>query len=184
MLGIAVVLVLAAFRLSQGDLDSKGLTSYVTGLVVLIDPIAHLTTNYNEFQQGQASLRRLRAIEREPSEPADPDPAFPLDRLRGDLVFSNVRFGYRPDQFVLHDLNLTIEAGSVVALVGPSGAGKSTLFSLVLRFNTAQSGQVLFDGKNLAQVRARDLRQQVALVPQRSGVFSGTIAEAIRFGRR
>ena len=53
----------------------------------------------------------------------------------------------------------------------------------MLRFNTAQSGQVLFDGKNLAQVRARDLRQQVALVPQRSSVFSGTIAEAIRFGR-
>ena len=98
-------------------------------------------------------------------------------------MFKNVQFGYRLDQPVLHDLNLTIEAGSVVALVGPSGAGKSTLFSLVLRFNTAQSGQVLLDGKNLAQVKARDLRQQVALVPQRSSVFSGTIAEAIRFGR-
>jgi len=183
VLGIAVVLVLAAYRLSNGDLDSKGLTSYVTGLVVLIDPIAHLTTNYNEFQQGQASLRRLRAIEKEPSEPADPNPALALDRLRGDLVFQHVQFGYRPDQPVLHDLNLTIDAGTVVALVGPSGAGKSTLFSLVLRFNTAQRGEVLLDGKNLALVKARDLRQQVALVPQRSSVFSGTIAEAIRFGR-
>jgi len=71
----------------------------------------------------------------------------------------------------------------VVALVGPSGAGKSTLFSLLLRFNTAQEGQVLLDGQNLADLRARELRQAVALVPQQSSVFSGTVAEAIAFGR-
>jgi ATP-binding cassette subfamily B protein len=71
----------------------------------------------------------------------------------------------------------------VVALVGPSGAGKSTLFSLLLRFNTAQSGRVLLDGQNLADLRARDLRRAVALVPQQSSVFSGTVAEAIAFGR-
>ena len=71
----------------------------------------------------------------------------------------------------------------MVALVGPSGAGKSTLFSLLLRFNTAQSGEILLDGNNLSQVKARELRQQMALVPQRTTVFSGSIAEAIRFGR-
>jgi ATP-binding cassette subfamily B protein len=70
-----------------------------------------------------------------------------------------------------------------VALVGPSGAGKSTLFSLLLRFNTAQQGRVLLDGHDLANLRARDLRQAVALVPQQSSVFSGTVAEAIAFGR-
>jgi ATP-binding cassette subfamily B protein len=71
----------------------------------------------------------------------------------------------------------------MVALVGPSGAGKSTLFSLLLRFNTAQTGAVLLDGQNLANLRARDLRQAVALVPQQSSVFSGSVAEAIAFGR-
>jgi ATP-binding cassette subfamily B protein len=71
----------------------------------------------------------------------------------------------------------------VVALVGPSGAGKSTLFSLLLRFNTAQAGRVLLDGQNLADLRARELRRAVALVPQQSSVFSGTVAEAIAFGR-
>jgi ATP-binding cassette subfamily B protein len=84
---------------------------------------------------------------------------------------------------VLHDLNLRVEPGQVVALVGPSGAGKSTLFSLLLRFYTAQSGRVLLDGHNLADLRARDLRQALALVPQQSSVFSGTVAEAIAFGR-
>ena len=183
VLGFATVLVLAAIRISSGDLEITGLITYLTGLVLLIDPIAHVTANYNEFQQGQSSLRRLREIEQEPSEPDDPIPALPLGRLRGDLTFKQVQFSYTPGQPVLQNLNLTIRAGQVVALVGPSGAGKTTLFSLLLRFNCVDQGQLLFDGKDLSRVRARDLRQQVALVPQRSSVFSGTIADAIRFGR-
>ena len=184
VLGFATVLVLAAIRINSGDLAVPQLISYLTGLVLLIDPIAHVTANYNEFQQGQSSLRRLREIEKEPSEPADPVPSIPLGRLRGDLNFDQVEFAYTPGQPVLRDFNLTIKAGQVVALVGPSGAGKKTLFSLLLRFNRVNKGQLLFDGKDLSQVSARDLRQQVALVPQRSSVFSGTIAEAIRFGRQ
>ena len=183
VLGFATVLVLAAIRISSGDLEITGLITYLTGLVLLIDPIAHVTANYNEFQQGQSSLRRLREIEQEPSEPDDPSPALPLGRLRGDLTFNQIQFSYTPGQPVLQNLNLSIHAGQVVALVGPSGAGKTTLFSLLLRFNCVDQGQLLFDGKDLSRVRARDLRQQVALVPQRSSVFSGTIADAIRFGR-
>ena len=184
VLGFATVLVLAAIRISSGDLAVPELISYLTGLVLLIDPIAHVTANYNEFQQGQSSLRRLREIEKEPSEPADPVPSLPLGRLRGDLKFNQVEFAYTPGQPVLQDFNLSIKAGQVVALVGPSGAGKTTLFSLLLRFNRVNQGQLFFDDKDLSQVSARDLRQQVALVPQRSSVFSGTIAEAIRFGRQ
>ena len=184
VLGFATVLVLAAIRISSGDLAVPELISYLTGLVLLIDPIAHVTANYNEFQQGQSSLRRLREIEKEPTEPADPVPSLPLGRLRGDLKFNQVEFAYTPGQPVLQDFNLSIKAGQVVALVGPSGAGKTTLFSLLLRFNRVNKGQLLFDDKDLSHVSARDLRQQVALVPQRSSVFSGTIAEAIRFGRQ
>ncbi len=183
VLGFATVLVLAAIRISTGDLAVPELITYLTGLVLLIDPIAHVTANYNEFQQGQSSLRRLREIEKEPSEPADTVPSIPLGRLRGDLNFNQVEFAYTPGQPVLQDFNLSIKAGQVVALVGPSGAGKTTLFSLLLRFNRVNKGELLFDNKDLSQVSARDLRQQVALVPQRSSVFSGTIAEAIRFGR-
>jgi ATP-binding cassette subfamily B protein len=150
---------------------------------MLIDPISHLTTNYNELQQGQASLNRLRAIEREPVEPPDRPGAQPLTQVRGELRLESVRFGYDPDQPVLKGIDLRVSPGEVVALVGPSGAGKSTLFSLLLRFNTAQQGRVLLDGQDLAELRARDLRQAVALVPQQSSVFSGTVAEAIAFGR-
>ncbi|PSB36401.1 ABC transporter ATP-binding protein [Aphanothece minutissima] len=181
--GILSVLLIGAARIKAGGLDSQGFSSYVAALLMLIDPISHLTTNFNEFQQGQASLRRLRAIENEPVEPPDHPDARPLVRVSGELVLDGVSFGYQSGSPVLRQLDLHIRPGQVVALVGPSGAGKSTLFSLLLRFNTAQSGQVLLDGQNLADLRARDLRRAVALVPQQSSVFSGTVAEAIAFGR-
>jgi ATP-binding cassette subfamily B protein len=181
--GILAVLLIGAARIQAGGLDSQGFSSYVAALLMLIDPIGHLTTNFNEFQQGKASLARLEQIEREPVEPPDHAAALPLGSLRGELVLEGVSFGYSAAQPVLHNLNLRVEPGQVVALVGPSGAGKSTLFSLLLRFYTAQSGRVLLDGHNLADLRARDLRQALALVPQQSSVFSGTVAEAIAFGR-
>ena len=181
--GILAVLLIGAARIQAGGLDSQGFSSYVAALLMLIDPISHLTTNFNEFQQGQASLRRLREIEREPVEPPDRPGALPLGPVRGELRLERVRFGYDPDRPVLRDIDLNVQPGQMVALVGPSGAGKSTLFSLLLRFNTAQGGRVLLDGTDLADLRARDLRRAVALVPQQSSVFSGTVAEAIAFGR-
>ena len=181
--GILTVLAIGAARIQTGGMDGQSFSSYVAALLMLIDPISHLTTNFNEFQQGQASLRRLREIEREPQEPPDIDQAEPLGRLKGDLVLRHVSFAYVNEQQVLHDLSLEVKAGQIVALVGPSGAGKSTLFSLLLRFNTAQQGKILLDGHELSQVKAQELRHQVALVPQRTTVFSGSVEEAILFGR-
>jgi ATP-binding cassette subfamily B protein len=181
--GILAVLLMGAARIQSGDLNGQGFSSYVAALLMLIDPISHLTTNFNEFQQGQASLRRLREIEQEAVEPPDRPDALPLGRVQGELLLEQVSFGYDAAQPVLNDLSLRVAPGQVVALVGPSGAGKSTLFSLLLRFNTAQQGRVLLDGRDLADLRAAELRRAVALVPQQSQVFSGTVAEAIAFGR-
>jgi ATP-binding cassette subfamily B protein len=181
--GILTVLLVGAARIQAQGLDSQGFSSYVAALLMLIDPIGHLTTNFNELQQGQASLKRLRAIEREPVERPDSSSPLPLGAVRGELRLDQVSFGYDPASPVLHSVNLQVQPGQVVALVGPSGAGKSTLFSLLLRFNIAQTGQVLLDQQNLVDLRARDLRRSIALVPQQSSVFSGTVAEAIAFGR-
>jgi ATP-binding cassette subfamily B protein len=181
--GILAVLLIGAARIQAGGLSGQGFASFIAALLMLIDPISHLTTNYNELKQGQASLNRLRAIEREPVEPPDLPDAKPLGPVHGELRLEGVLFGYDPTHPVLHDIDLLVRPGEVVALVGPSGAGKSTLFSLLLRFNTAQQGRVLLDGQDLADLKARELRQAVALVPQQSSVFSGTVAEAIAFGR-
>ena len=181
--GILTVLAMGAARIQSGGMDGQGFSSYVAALLMLIDPISHLTTNFNEFQQGQASLRRLREIEREPQEQADSIHAKALGRPKGNLILENVSFGYEDNNQVLHDLCLEVKSGQVVALVGPSGAGKSTLFSLLLRFKTIQKGKIYLDGHDINDVRAYELRRQIALVPQRVTVFSGSIADAIRFGR-
>jgi ATP-binding cassette subfamily B protein len=181
--GILAVLSFGAWRIRSEGLDAQGFATFMAALLMLIDPISHLTTNFNEFQQGQASLRRLRAIEAEPVELPDRPDARPLGVVRGQLQLEGVSFGYDPERPVLHGLDLVVEPGQVVALVGPSGAGKSTLFALLLRFHQAQRGRILLDGQDLATVRARELRQAMAMVPQQCRVFSGTVAEAIAFGR-
>ncbi|MFM7314098.1 MAG: ABC transporter ATP-binding protein [Cyanobium sp.] len=181
--GILAVLLIGALRIRAGGLDAQGFATYMTALLMLIDPISHLTTNFNEFQQGQASLRRLREIEAEPVESADRPDAGDLPPVQGRVQLEGVCFGYDSARAVLHNLDLDVQPGQVVALVGPSGAGKSTLFSLLLRFHGPQSGRILLDGQDLADLRSRDLRRAIAMVPQQSRVFSGTVAEAIAFGR-
>ena len=101
------------------------------------------------------------------------------------MSFEHVTFHYptRPDSAALHDFSLTVKPGEAVALVGPSGAGKSTVFQLMLRFFAAQTGQVRFDGIDLADLDPVELRQHIALVAQDPVIFSGSIAANIAYGR-
>ncbi len=181
--GILCILVIGALQIKNGVLDSQGFSSYFAALLMLIDPISHLTTNFNELKQGQASLRRLSEIEKQPLEFKDSSNSVKLSKVYGKLTFKNLYFSYENDQSVLNDVSVNVEAGTTVALVGPSGAGKSTLFSLLMRFNDYQRGDILLDGKSIKLLKTIDLRRQIGLVPQRMTIFSGTIEDAIKFGR-
>ncbi len=182
--GILAVLVIGTIRIQTGDLDAQGFSSYVAALLMLIDPISHLTTNFNEFQQGQASLRRLKDLEDQPQEPPDPAMAETLTSLNDELELNQISFSYEEGTPILNEIDIIIKAGQVVALVGPSGAGKSTIFALLLRFIVAQRGKILFDQKDITQIKAKELRKHIALVPQQPTIFSGTISDAISFGRK
>ncbi len=181
--GILAILAIGAARIQSGGQTSQGFSSFIAALLMLIDPISHLTTNFNEFQQGQASLKRLRAIEQEPIEQEDSSNYEKLTKARGKIILENVTFSYEPTKKTLINLNLDISPGQVVALVGPSGAGKSTIFSLLLRFLKPQKGRLFLDGHDLFKLKSSDLRKELAIVPQRITVFSGTIEDAIKFGR-
>lgn len=181
--GILAILLMGAWRIHTGSLTAEQFSSYGIALLMLIDPISHLTTSFYAFQQGQASLQRLQALEQAPLEPPDPPQPLSLGKVQGELRLENVHFSHTPTQPLFQDLTFHVQPGQLVALVGTSGAGKSTLFSLLLRFNTPKQGRILLDGKDLCQLRATELRRQVALVPQDALLFSGTIAETIDFGR-
>jgi ATP-binding cassette subfamily B protein len=104
---------------------------------------------------------------------------------KGAVTFQNITFRYpsRPDHKALDNFSLAIQPGEAVALVGPSGAGKSTTFQLLLRFFEAQEGTLTFDGIDVADLDPRELRKHIALVAQDPVIFSGTIADNIRYGR-
>jgi ATP-binding cassette subfamily B protein len=182
-LSVLVLLLLCGWQISQGNLTGAEFGSYVAGVGLLIDPIAHITDNYNEFKQGEASVDRvfeLFEIQPAVTEKAN---AQTLPAVTGKVECCNVSFSYQPDQPVLQDLSLLALPGEAIALVGASGAGKTTLVNLLPRFYDPQAGQILIDGIDVRDVTLRSLRQQIGIVPQETILFSGTIAQNIAFGR-
>ncbi len=147
------------------------------------DPIRDLTQQYSLFQRSTASLARIFELLDVPLEPADPPDAVKPPRLKGDIVFDSVSFSYLDDIEVLHDINLHIEPGEMVAIVGPTGAGKTTLASLIGRFYEISKGAIYLDGRDIRNIARESLAGNIAIVPQEAFLFTGTVMENIRYGR-
>ncbi len=182
--GILIVLAIGALRINVGAIDASEFSSFFAALLMLIDPISHLTTNFNEIQQGQASLRRLKQIEKQPRESDEKLNPMVLDRSKSGIIFDNVCFSYKKNTQVLKNIDINISPGEKVALVGPSGAGKSTIFSLLLKFISPQKGKILINGNNLDETITSQVRSKLAIVPQKVSILSGSILDSIKFGRR
>lgn len=182
---VAVTLLVGAQRVIDGATTVGVLTALLLYLRRLFEPMQDLAQFFNVFQSAAAALEKLSGVlEEEPAVP-DPDagaatapPAGPLDiRLEG------VAFAYRPDRPVLTGLDLTIPAGQTVALVGETGAGKSTIARLLARFYDPVEGRVLLGDVDLRQMTTPDLRAAVVVVTQEAFLFTGSVADNIRFGR-
>ena len=184
IIGILSILTIGTYRIQTGGISNQEFGSYFTALIMLIDPISHITVNYNELKQGQASLRRLNELTINPIEKSTSNRAIIPDKIHGRLSFNNVFFSYNDKTNVINDIDLEIDSGKIMALVGPSGAGKSTIFSLILKFIEPNKGSIFIDDYKLDEINTNSLRKLIAIVPQKTFIFSGTIAEAIRFGRQ
>ena len=103
--------------------------------------------------------------------------------LRGDVVFDHVNFGYTDDRMVLHDIVLHAQPGQKIALVGSTGAGKTTITNLINRFYDIQGGKIRYDGINIGKIRKPDLRRSLGIVLQETNLFTGTVADNIRYGK-
>ncbi|WP_193196175.1 ABC transporter ATP-binding protein [Nostoc sp. MG11] len=177
------LLIVGGWQISQRNLTVAEFFSYLTAAVLLIDPIGHVTNNYNEFKQGEASVDRvfeLMAIQ--PTVVEKPD-AIALPAVTGKVEYHNVSFAYKPGEPVLKDISLLVLPGEAIALVGASGAGKTTFVNLLPRFYDPITGQILIDGIDIRDVKFHSLRRQIGIVPQETIMFSGTIAQNIAFGQ-
>jgi len=182
-LGVILLFLLGAWQIAKGNLTGKEFISFVAAVGLIIDPINLITSNYNEFKQGQASSDRIFELFAIQPTVVEKPHAQTLPPVKGRVEYRNVSFAYRPGQPVLQDLSLRAEPGEAIALVGPSGAGKTTLVNLLPRFYDLQSGQIFIDGWDIREVTLKSLRQQIGIVPQETVLFSGTIAENIAFGQ-
>jgi len=180
--GILAILGLGAARINLGLLTSEEFSSFFAAILMLIDPISHVSTNYNDYKQAEASIKRLKNINQEPVED-DEENYRRISNFEGKISFKKVNFAYKNDNQVLKNINLEIKRGEVTAFVGASGAGKSTMLALILKFITPNNGDIYIDDKNLKILNTKDIRKNIALVQQQPFLFSGTIIDVIRMGR-
>ncbi len=106
-----------------------------------------------------------------------------LERVKGEVDFNHVRFGYQPDKVIIHDFSCHVEPGQTVAIVGPTGAGKTTMVKLLMRFYDVNKGNISVDGHDLRSFNRSELRESFGMVLQDTWLFKGTIMENIRYGR-
>jgi subfamily B ATP-binding cassette protein MsbA len=167
-----------------GRLTAGSVFQYWFLLANLINPMNRFAAFVGEIEKALVGASRVYEIIDLPVEREDKPDAVALRHVRGELVFDHVHFAYgTAERAALDDVNATMEAGEIVALVGPSGAGKTTLVNMVPRFYEPQSGRILLDGVDLADVRLSDLRSAIGIVPQEAQLFRGSIEQNIRYGR-
>jgi ATP-binding cassette subfamily B protein len=183
MLGQAALLLIGGTMVQDGTLSLGELVAFILYLNAFFQPIQSLVQQYNLYQQGQAAIVKLNELlSTRPSveEAADAEELPPID---GDLVLTDVTFGYDPKIPVLEDVDLHIAAGETMSFVGPTGAGKSTIAKLVTRFYDPTAGSVTIDGHDLRDVTIESLRRQLGVVPQEPFLFGGTIRDNIKFAK-
>jgi len=180
--GILAILGLGAARINLGLLTSEEFSSFFAAILMLIDPISHVSTNFNDYKQAEASIKRLKDINLEPIED-DKGNLTRISNIQGKISFKKVNFAYKKDNHVLKNINLEIKKGEVTAFVGASGAGKSTMLALILKFITPNNGNIFIDDKNLKLLNTKDIRKKIALVQQQPFLFSGKIIDVIKMGR-
>jgi ATP-binding cassette subfamily B protein len=183
VLGQAALLAIGGDMVLHHTLSIGALTAFFLYLNRFFQPIQLLVQQYNTFQQGQASVVKLRDLVDTEPEVREALDAIDLPPIEGEIVFDHLSFGYDPQRLVIEDVDLRIAPGETVAFVGATGAGKSTLAKLVTRFYDPVSGRVLIDGYDLRTVTMHSLRSQLGVVPQEPFLFAGTIADNVAFAR-
>ena len=165
------------------DITAGVLVAFVLYIGRFFDPIRDLAERYNTLQSAMACGERLFGLlDRQPevqSRPGTPE----MPAIQGKVAFENVNFAYKPEIPVLHDINLRVRSGQTVALVGATGSGKSTLVKLLNRSYDVVSGRVTIDDCDIRDVELSSLRRQMGIVLQETFLFSGTVADNIRYGR-
>jgi ATP-binding cassette subfamily B protein len=183
ILGTALVVIVGGRFVMTGRLGVGELTAIIAYLAAVYGPLSTIAHTTGQLQGALAGARRVRAMLAVTPETAEAPGGIAATKVTGDIRFEDVGFSYPDGTNVLHDITFEAKPGQMVALVGLTGAGKTTLVSLIPRFYEASAGRVLVDGVDVRKYLIRSLRDKIAIVLQEPTLFSGSIADNLRYGR-
>jgi ABC-type multidrug transport system fused ATPase/permease subunit len=183
MIATAIVLFVGTQSVLSDEITVGVVVAFLTYVTRFFQPIRELAQVYTLFQQAMAAGEKIFDLLDHHVDVDDRPNAREMPPIEGRIEFNHVSFNYRADVPVLKDVSLIAEPGQTIALVGPTGAGKTSIASLLARFYDINDGEILVDGVDIREVTMASLRGQMGLVPQDPFLFSGTIADNIRFGR-
>ncbi|MDN6161291.1 MAG: ABC transporter ATP-binding protein/permease [Atopostipes sp.] len=174
--------VVGAYQVIDGLLTLGNLQAVIQYVNQVTNSVNQITQMSGAMQNaGAASARVFKLLDEKEENIENEDQQLPA-KVEGDVQFNHVKFGYSPDDILMDDVDLEVDAGEMVAIVGPTGAGKTTLINLLLRFYDLNSGSIKIDGVDISRVSRQNLREHIGLVLQDTWLFKDTIAENIRFG--
>jgi ATP-binding cassette, subfamily B, bacterial len=181
--GTAIVFGYGFYLVLEGQLEVGKLIVLLSYVAAVYQPLEQISGSVGLLHTELVQLRgSFQLLDTTPEVVEDPQP-IEVERARGQVVFEDVSFSYRGRKDTLHEVSFRAEPGQRIAIVGPTGAGKTTLMSLLIRFYDPRAGRIWVDGIDLKKLKLDSLRNQISVVLQEPLLFSGTVAENIRYGR-
>nr|ABZ09552.1 putative ABC transporter [uncultured marine crenarchaeote HF4000_APKG8D22] len=177
----ALLIWYGGYQVMQGATTPGELAAFFLYALIIAGPIGTFVRLYTQIQEARGAIQRVYEILDTQPIIQNPENPVPLENITGSIQFENVSFGYQ--NTVIHDVSFNVLAGQTVALVGPSGAGKSTLIKLLFRFFDPNSGAIRLDGHDIRTLDRKSFLSQIALVPQETLLFGGTVRENILYGK-
>lgn len=179
----ALVVGYGGYRVLHGQMDVAALVAFALQLQLFFDPVRDLVLQYTQLQRAMAGGERvIEVLDTKPDFEDDPNPV-DVEEIEGRVDFNHVGFNYVEDVPILNDIDLHVKPGETIALVGQTGAGKTTITALISRFYDVSSGSIEVDGIDVRKISHASLAHRMGIVLQEPFLFSGTVAENIRYGR-
>ncbi|MDE5655332.1 MAG: ABC transporter ATP-binding protein/permease [Clostridia bacterium] len=175
------VCILGGYLVVNGPLGVGNIQAFVQYVKQFNQPITQLASVANTFQSTMAAAERVFAFLEEEEEQESGD--LTVERVKGDVDFEHVKFGYSSEKIIINDFSSHVKSGQRVAIVGPTGAGKTTIVKLLMRFYDVNSGDIYVDGRNIKDYSRAGLRKHIGMVLQDTWLYNDTIMENIRYGR-
>ena len=181
-IGYVAMAILGGWLAINGRLKIGDIQAFIQYIDQFNQPLVQVANIANVLQSTVAAAERVFEFLDEPEEQAEGKDLVKLARIKGEVEFDNVVFGYQPDQTIIKGLSAHIKPGQRVAIVGPTGAGKTTLVNLLMRFYEINSGAIKIDGVDIRQMKRSDVRQMFGMVLQDTWLFNGTIRQNLLYG--